>query len=192
MRRGWSRRRWSAPAAPKRRRSTRWSQRLLPGVKIAGRRRRRRARGRDHPRPSSRQQARAPGARRMIAKLRGLLDSFGADHAVIDVAGRRLSRLRLDADACRRWARSATRSCSTPRCRSSDDAIRLIGFASAEERDWFRLLTSVQGVGAGSRSRSCRRSPPTSCTARSPAATRRWSPARRASAPSSPSASSTS
>ena len=30
----------------------------------------------------------------------------------------------------------------------SDDAIRLYGFASAEEREWFRLLQTVQSVGA--------------------------------------------
>ena len=83
----------------------------------------------------------------MIAKLRGLLDSFTADHAVIDVAGvgylvaastRTLSALGAIGDEVVLHTEMQV----------SDDAIRLVGFASAEERDWFRLLTSVQGVGA--------------------------------------------
>jgi Holliday junction DNA helicase RuvA len=83
----------------------------------------------------------------MIAKLRGLLDSFTADHAVIDVQGvgylvyastRTLSLLGAIGDEVVLHTEMQV----------SDDAIRLIGFGSAEERDWFRLLTSVQGVGA--------------------------------------------
>ncbi len=83
----------------------------------------------------------------MIARLRGLLDSFTADHAVIDVQGvgylvaastRTLSQLGAIGDEVLLHTEMQV----------SDDAIRLIGFASAEERDWFRLLTSVQGVGA--------------------------------------------
>jgi Holliday junction DNA helicase RuvA len=83
----------------------------------------------------------------MIAKLRGLLDSFSADHAVIDVNGvgylvfastRTLSSLgALGSDVVLHTQMQV-----------SEDDIRLIGFATAEERDWFRLLTSVQGVGA--------------------------------------------
>lgn len=82
----------------------------------------------------------------MIAKLRGLLDSFGADHAVIDVQGvgylvsastRTLSALGAIGDEVVLHTEMQV----------SDDAIRLIGFATDEERDWFRLLTSVQGVG---------------------------------------------
>lgn len=82
----------------------------------------------------------------MIAKLKGLLDSFGADHAVIDVNGvgylvaasaRTLSSLGAIGEEVMLHTEMQV----------SDDAIRLIGFASAEERDWFRLLTSVQGVG---------------------------------------------
>jgi Holliday junction DNA helicase RuvA len=83
----------------------------------------------------------------MIAKLRGLLDSFTADHAVIDVSGvgylvqasaRTLSALGAIGDEVVLHTEMQV----------SDDAIRLIGFARVEERDWFRLLTSVQGVGA--------------------------------------------
>jgi Holliday junction DNA helicase RuvA len=83
----------------------------------------------------------------MIARLRGLLDSFGADHAVIDVNG--VGYL----------VSASTRTLSAigpvggavdlhTEMQVSDDAIRLVGFATAEERDWFRLLVSVQGVGS--------------------------------------------
>lgn len=83
----------------------------------------------------------------MIAKLRGLLDSFSADHAVVDVQGvgylvfastRTLSQL----------GAIGSEVVLHTQMQVSEDDIRLIGFATAEERDWFRLLTSVQGVGA--------------------------------------------
>ena len=83
----------------------------------------------------------------MIAKLSGILDDFASDHAVIDVAGvgylvyastRTLSSL---------GAVGGEVVLHTVMQVSQDD-IRLIGFASGGERDWFRLLISVQGVGA--------------------------------------------
>jgi Holliday junction DNA helicase RuvA len=83
----------------------------------------------------------------MIAKLRGLLDSFAADHAVVDVNG--VGYLV--------FASTRTLAALGPVggeivlhtvMQVSQDDIRLIGFASGDERDWFRLLTSVQGVGA--------------------------------------------
>jgi Holliday junction DNA helicase RuvA len=83
----------------------------------------------------------------MIARLRGLLNSFSADHAVIDVQGvgylvfastRTLSQL----------GAIGNEVVLHTQMQVSEDDIRLIGFASAEERDWFRLLISVQGVGA--------------------------------------------
>jgi len=83
----------------------------------------------------------------LIAKLRGLLDSFGTDHAVIDVQGvgylvaassRTLSALGALGDEVVLHTEMQV----------SADAIRLIGFATREERDWFRNLTSVQGVGS--------------------------------------------
>jgi Holliday junction DNA helicase RuvA len=83
----------------------------------------------------------------VIAKLRGLLDSFSHDQAVIDVAGvgylvgastRTLSSLGAIGEEVVLHTEMLV----------AEDFIRLVGFGSAEERDWFRLLTSVQGVGA--------------------------------------------
>jgi Holliday junction DNA helicase RuvA len=83
----------------------------------------------------------------MIAHLQGRLASSGADHAVIDVNGvgylvgasaRTLAALGIPGDVVTVHTEMLV----------SEDSIRLMGFASAEERDWFRLLTSVQGVGA--------------------------------------------
>ena len=83
----------------------------------------------------------------MIAKLTGLLDDFGPDWAVIDVSGvgylvacsaKTLTCLGIRGDACTVFTQMQV----------SETDIRLIGFASAAERDWFRLLTAVQGVGS--------------------------------------------
>lgn len=83
----------------------------------------------------------------MIAKLSGLLDSTGLDWAIIDVNGvgylisastRTLRRLGSTGNAVsvhtEMWV--------------SEDKMALYGFADINERDWFRLLTTVQGVGA--------------------------------------------
>ena len=83
----------------------------------------------------------------MIAKLTGLLDDTGADWAVIDVQGvgylvhcsvKTLAALGI---------RGHTVSLFTD-LQVSENDLRLIGFASGAERDWFRLLVGVQGVGS--------------------------------------------
>jgi holliday junction DNA helicase RuvA len=82
----------------------------------------------------------------MIARLSGLLAEVAADHAVIDVNGvgyliqasaRTLSAVGDIGGAVMLFTEMQVR----------EDAITLFGFGSAGERDWFRLLTSVQGVG---------------------------------------------
>jgi Holliday junction DNA helicase RuvA len=83
----------------------------------------------------------------MIARLKGLLDGFGADFAVIDVNGvgylvsastRTLSQLGAIGDEVVLHTEMLV----------AQDSIRLVGFSTAAERDWFRLLISVQGVGS--------------------------------------------
>ena len=83
----------------------------------------------------------------MIAHLKGRLESTGIDHAVIDVGG--VGYL-VGASSRTLQALGATGEHVTIHTEMlvAEDFIRLVGFATADERDWFRLLTGVQGVGA--------------------------------------------
>ena len=83
----------------------------------------------------------------MIGKLKGIVDSFGTDILILDVHGvgyqvhcsaRTLTMLPAPGEA-------ATLSIETY---VREDQIKLFGFASDAEREWFRLLQTVQGVGA--------------------------------------------
>lgn len=82
----------------------------------------------------------------MIGKLKGVVDELHEDHAIIDVhgvgylvhcSGRTLSALPRAGEAAVLFIETHVR----------EDAIRLFGFSSAAERDWFRLLQGVQGIG---------------------------------------------
>jgi Holliday junction DNA helicase RuvA len=83
----------------------------------------------------------------MIAKLAGVVEQIEPDAAVIDVNGvgyltfcstRTIGRLPPPGSPARLLIETHVR----------EDHIHLYGFIDAAERDWFRLLTTVQGVGA--------------------------------------------
>ncbi len=83
----------------------------------------------------------------MIAKLTGILDTIARDHVIIDVGGVgylvRCSARTLGAMP----AVGASVSLAVETL-VREDAIDLYGFAGSAEREWFRQLTTVQGVGA--------------------------------------------
>ena len=83
----------------------------------------------------------------MIAHLKGRIEATGIDSVVIDVNG--VGYL-AGASARTLAALGAVGEFATLHTEMlvSEDSIRLMGFATAAERDWFRHLTSVQGVGA--------------------------------------------
>ncbi|MGU3400363.1 Holliday junction branch migration protein RuvA [Brucellaceae bacterium D45D] len=83
----------------------------------------------------------------MIGKLKGVIDEIAEDHAIIDVHGvgyvafcsaRTLGNLGGAGEAAVLHIETYVR----------EDMIRLYGFATQLEREWFRLLQNVQGVGA--------------------------------------------
>ena len=82
----------------------------------------------------------------MIGKLKGLIDSYGEDYVILDVGGvgyqvhcsaRTLQALPAPGEAAVLSIETYVR----------EDQIKLFGFRGDTEREWFRLLQTVQGVG---------------------------------------------
>jgi Holliday junction DNA helicase RuvA len=83
----------------------------------------------------------------VIAKLTGVLDQFGEDWAVVDVGG--VGYIAYCSGRTLRALPAAGGSVTlVVETHVREDHIHLYGFIDAAERDWFRLLTTVQGVGA--------------------------------------------
>ncbi len=83
----------------------------------------------------------------MIGKLKGTIDSYGEDYVILDVHGvgyqvhcpsRILQGLPRAGEAAVLFIETIVR----------EDMIRLYGFGVEAEREWFRILMTVQGVGA--------------------------------------------
>src|ERR1700742_3972538 len=83
----------------------------------------------------------------MIGKLKGVIDSYGEDFVIVDVGGvgyevhcsaRTLQALPAPGEPAVLAIETYVR----------EDQLRLFGFLSDVEREWFRLLQTVQGVGA--------------------------------------------
>ena len=82
----------------------------------------------------------------MIAKLKGVVDSVDPDSAVIDVGG--VGYLVAASSRTLRDLVAGGPATLLVETIVREDAIALYGFLETAERDWFRILTTVQGVGA--------------------------------------------
>jgi holliday junction DNA helicase RuvA len=82
----------------------------------------------------------------MIGKLTGVVDHVAEDHVILDVSGVGYL-VHCPSSTLSKLAAGASASLMTE-MRLTDETIRLYGFSSADEREWFRLLQTVQNVGA--------------------------------------------
>ncbi|HSZ74509.1 MAG TPA: Holliday junction branch migration protein RuvA [Rhizomicrobium sp.] len=82
----------------------------------------------------------------MIGKLTGIVDVLAEDHAIIDVGGVGYL-VQCPSSTLARLSAGTTASLMIE-TRVTDETIKLYGFFAAEEREWFRLLQTVQNVGA--------------------------------------------
>ena len=82
----------------------------------------------------------------MIAKLRGTVDQVGDGFAIVDVGG--VGYRVAGAASTLGRLRAGEKVSLLIETQVGEDHIRLFGFLEAAEQNWFRLLTTVQGVGA--------------------------------------------
>src|SRR3954452_3047414 len=84
---------------------------------------------------------------RMIGKLKGVIDSYGEDHVILDVHGVGYVVL-CSAKTLTALPPAGEAAVLSIETQVREDAIRLFGFRSDADREWFRLLQTVQGVGS--------------------------------------------
>jgi Holliday junction DNA helicase RuvA len=83
----------------------------------------------------------------MIGKLKGIVDELGEDWLILDVGGVGYL-VECSSYTLRRLPAVGEATALLIHTHVREQEIRLFGFSSEGERDWFRLLQSVQGVGA--------------------------------------------
>jgi Holliday junction DNA helicase RuvA len=83
----------------------------------------------------------------MIAKLNGVIDSVGDDWVILDVQGVGY-QLSCSAQTLARLDSPGAPASFHTDMRVRDEVPHLYGFVDRAELDWFRILTTVQGVGA--------------------------------------------
>src|SRR4029079_11890879 len=83
----------------------------------------------------------------MIGRLRGIIESCGEDFLILDVNGVGYM-VHCSPRTLQELPRTAEGASLAIETHVREDQIKLFGFMSDSEREWFRLLQTVQGVGA--------------------------------------------
>jgi holliday junction DNA helicase RuvA len=83
----------------------------------------------------------------MIGKLKGIVDTYGEDFVILDVGGVGY-QVQCSTRTLQELPASGQPAVLSIETYVREDQIRLFGFTSDVEREWFRLLQTVQGVGA--------------------------------------------
>jgi Holliday junction DNA helicase RuvA len=83
----------------------------------------------------------------MIGKLKGIVDSYGDDYVILDVGGVGY-QVHCPARTLHALPAAGEPAVLSIETYVREDQIKLFGFAGDAEREWFRLLQTVQGVGA--------------------------------------------